>query len=48
MADETFKRIDIVINNAGVADEVMWQRNIDINYVRKIPRVHTHIEKGSG
>ncbi|XP_048733140.1 15-hydroxyprostaglandin dehydrogenase [NAD(+)]-like [Ostrea edulis] len=32
MADETFKRIDIVINNAGVADEVMWQRNIDINY----------------
>jgi hypothetical protein len=36
MAEETFKRIDIVINNAGVFDEVNWQRNVDINFVREL------------
>ena len=32
-AIEKFGKLDVVVNNAGVADEIGWQRTVNINLV---------------
>ena len=33
---ETFGTLDIVVNNAGILDEIDWEKEVDINLVRHI------------
>ena len=30
---ETFGRLDIVVNNAGILNDVQWEKEVDINLV---------------
>lgn len=32
-AVEKYGKLDIVVNNAGIVDEIDWQRTVDINLV---------------
>lgn len=31
---DTFKNVDILINNAGILNDKIWERQIAINFVR--------------
>ena len=33
---ETFGALDIVVNNAGILDEIDWEKEVDINLVGNI------------
>ena len=33
---ETFGTLDIVVNNAGILDEIDWEKQVDINLVGHI------------
>ena len=33
---ETFGTLDIVVNNAGILDEIDWEKEVDINLVGNI------------
>jgi short-subunit dehydrogenase involved in D-alanine esterification of teichoic acids len=36
MTIETFGTLDIVVNNAGIIDEIEWEKEVDINLVGHI------------
>jgi NAD(P)-dependent dehydrogenase (short-subunit alcohol dehydrogenase family) len=40
---ETFGTLDIVINNAGIFNDVEWEKEVDINLVGRIYLYWMHI-----
>ena len=42
---ETFGTLDIVVNNAGIFDDVQWEKEVDVNLVghRYLYRANIHI-----
>ena len=37
---ETFGSLDIVCNNAGIVDEIDWEKLLSINLVSELSRLH--------